>query len=498
MKTLAAAVTFLVGFVTAPVLILAILVPMMAGGMQAQQQLTSAAAECNNWGGGQPAPEGLTAQQLQRAALIYGTARELGLGPQAAVVGIATALQESSLSADPRSRRPDANSNIGLFQQRVLPGWHADGNTIAENIKILLDDHYQTQVFFQGHTTTNGWHIPGLADIPNWQHLPVTQAAQTVQASAFPDAYAKHEPTARTLVTTLAANGTTDATPCQAQDSNLTCPAIPAAVGTEAGQTPDAIRVMRCVAAKWPQIRSIGGLRPGDPRDHGTGRAVDVMIPNWHTPTGHALGSEIASWAQTNATALGVTYVIWNKKIWSVAQANSGWRDCAEGSCYAGTDPSAAHLDHVHISVSGNQGTNTPDTPHATAALPIDKGKYRISAHYGQPGTRWATRHTGLDFAAPTGTPIRAVTAGTVVSAFNTHGVYGKLTKIRATDGTQIWYAHQSRITIHEGQQVTAGQIIGEVGETGNASGPHLHLEIRITGRAIDPLAWLREQGLQP
>ncbi|TRY20259.1 M23 family metallopeptidase [Tessaracoccus rhinocerotis] len=255
---------------------------------------------------------------------------------------------------------------------------------------------------------------------------------------------------------------------------------------------------MRCVAAKWPQIRTIGGLRPGDPRDHGTGRAVDVMIPNWHTPTGHALGTEIAAWAQTNATALGVTYVIWDRKIWSVAHAGKGWRDCSEGSCYAGPDPSAAHLDHVHVSVAGDQGTDSPATSASGAVLPIDKGKYRISAHYGQPGTRWATRHTGLDFAAPTGTPIRAVTAGTIISAHNTHGVYGNLTKIRATDGTETWYAHQSRITAHEGQRVAAGQNIGEVGASGNASGPHLHLEVRTNGRTTDPLVWLHNKGLQP
>lgn len=68
---------------------------------------------------------------------------------------------------------------------------------------------------------------------------------------------------------------------------------------------------MRCIHSRWPQIRSLLGVRPGDPKDHGSGRAVDVMIPNYFSPAGIALGTEIAEWARTNATALGVTYIIW-------------------------------------------------------------------------------------------------------------------------------------------------------------------------------------------
>ncbi|RMB57268.1 M23 family metallopeptidase [Tessaracoccus antarcticus] len=256
---------------------------------------------------------------------------------------------------------------------------------------------------------------------------------------------------------------------------------------------------MRCVAAGWPQIRTIGGLRHGDSKDHGTGRAVDVMIPSWSTPTGAAVGQEIAEWARTNAARLGVTYVIWQRRIWSAARTNEGWRNCSEGSCYSGPDPSAAHLNHVHISVNGTTGTvPTPGSSGAAVVLPVAKGMYRLTAGFGQVGTRWSTIHTGLDFAAPEGTAIRAVTPGTVTYAQPSGGAYGNLTKILSPDGTAIWYAHQSHIGVRAGQTVTAGQTIGAVGATGNVTGKHLHLEVRINGRPVDPRTWLRTRGLDP
>ncbi|RMB57884.1 M23 family metallopeptidase [Tessaracoccus antarcticus] len=282
--------------------------------------------------------------------------------------------------------------------------------------------------------------------------------------------------------------------------TGLECQTTPADVGSELGLTADAARVMRCVAAGWPQIRTIGGLRPGDPRDHGTGRAVDVMIPHWSTPAGAATGQEIAEWARTNATRLGVTYVIWQRRIWSVARTNQGWRNCSEGSCYDGPNPSSAHLNHVHISVNGTTNATALSNNGGDGAvvLPVAQGTYRITAGFGQTGTRWASIHTGLDFAAPTGTPIRAVTAGTVTYAQASGGPYGNLTTIRAADGTEVWYAHQSRINVRLGQAVAAGRVIGAVGATGNVTGPHLHLEVRINNHPTNPRTWLQQHNLNP
>jgi murein DD-endopeptidase MepM/ murein hydrolase activator NlpD len=119
---------------------------------------------------------------------------------------------------------------------------------------------------------------------------------------------------------------------------------------------------------------------------------------------------------------------------------------------------------------------------------------YRLTAHYGASGNRWSKRHTGLDFAAPTGTPIRAVAAGVVESA-GWAGPYGLRTVIRHADGTRTWYAHQSRLIVRHGK-VDAGQIIGRVGSTGNSTGPHMHLEVRKNGRAMDPKVWLRNRSV--
>lgn len=126
-------------------------------------------------------------------------------------------------------------------------------------------------------------------------------------------------------------------------------------------------------------------------------------------------------------------------------------------------------------------------------SLPVSG--YRLTAGFGEAGYRWSSTHTGLDFACAYGSPIRAVAAGTVISA-GYDGAYGWKTVIRHADGTESWYAHQSQILVRRGQ-VVAGQIIGRVGMTGNTSGPHLHLEIRINDNPVNPLTWLRGKGLR-
>jgi murein DD-endopeptidase MepM/ murein hydrolase activator NlpD len=120
---------------------------------------------------------------------------------------------------------------------------------------------------------------------------------------------------------------------------------------------------------------------------------------------------------------------------------------------------------------------------------------YRLTARFGQSGSRWSRDHTGLDFAAPYGTPVRAVAAGTVVAA-GWAGAYGYRTVIRHADGTRTWYAHQSRLLVRHGK-VKAGQIIGRVGSTGNSTGPHLHLEVRRHGQPVNPATWLGSHGVR-
>jgi murein DD-endopeptidase MepM/ murein hydrolase activator NlpD len=107
---------------------------------------------------------------------------------------------------------------------------------------------------------------------------------------------------------------------------------------------------------------------------------------------------------------------------------------------------------------------------------------------------RWGRMHTGIDLAGPYGSPVRAVTAGTVIEADQESG-YGNIVKIQHADGVVTYYAHLSKILVHEGH-VTAGQQIADEGDTGHSTGPHLHFEVRIDDRPIDPIPWLAGHGI--
>ncbi|MEU0098265.1 peptidoglycan DD-metalloendopeptidase family protein [Streptomyces sp. NPDC006267] len=122
-----------------------------------------------------------------------------------------------------------------------------------------------------------------------------------------------------------------------------------------------------------------------------------------------------------------------------------------------------------------------------------------VSAPYGTPfgkaGLMWSSgRHTGLDFPAKTGTPIRAVDSGIVRQAVDS-GPYGKHIEINHGSGLSSLYAHMSAMLAKASDTVKRGQQIGRVGSTGNSSGPHLHLEARINGRTVDPMRYLEGGG---
>ncbi|GAB2674854.1 hypothetical protein GCM10009743_58310 [Kribbella swartbergensis] len=124
---------------------------------------------------------------------------------------------------------------------------------------------------------------------------------------------------------------------------------------------------------------------------------------------------------------------------------------------------------------------------------------YRVTATFGQGGSRWARNHTGTDFAAPIGTPIRTVMKGVVIFA-DWAGPYGRQVQVRHEDGTVTWYNHMSKFSVSVGETVYAGDQVGAVGMTGNTTGPHLHFEVHPGGGdAVDPMPWLRDHcGLNP
>ncbi|MEV7341215.1 LysM peptidoglycan-binding domain-containing M23 family metallopeptidase [Streptomyces sp. NPDC093544] len=129
--------------------------------------------------------------------------------------------------------------------------------------------------------------------------------------------------------------------------------------------------------------------------------------------------------------------------------------------------------------------------------LPVEGAT--IGTGYKVAGSMWSSGyHTGVDFVVPTGTTVKSVAAGTVVSA-GWGGAYGNQVVIQHADGQYSQYAHLSSLSVSAGQTVTEGQQIGLSGATGNVTGPHLHFEIRTTpdyGSDVDPVAYLRSHGV--
>jgi murein DD-endopeptidase MepM/ murein hydrolase activator NlpD len=274
-------------------------------------------------------------EQVSNARTIIAVGESLKVPPRGWVIAIATALQESGL----RNLDYGDRDSLGLMQQRPSMGW---GSTTQ-----VLEPAYAARAFFGGpkSPTSNS----GLLSVPGWQRMPAWEAAQRVQRSAFPMAYADQEPLATEIVRRLS--------------------------GSTAG-------------------------------------CESLAIGPWRAPVqgGYTLTSGF------------------------------GWR----------TSPTRGGADF----------------------------------------------HTGQDFARPAGSPALAVAGGVVVYT-GWSGGYGNLVRVRHPNGVESWYGHLSAIEVHAGQQVRAGELVGKVGSTGNSTGPHLHLEIRVDDQPVDPMPWLARKGVR-
>ncbi|MFF7559163.1 LysM peptidoglycan-binding domain-containing M23 family metallopeptidase [Streptomyces pseudovenezuelae] len=149
-------------------------------------------------------------------------------------------------------------------------------------------------------------------------------------------------------------------------------------------------------------------------------------------------------------------------------------------------------------SAKSTTATQSSDTSSSSGfTLPVSGAT--IGTGYRVAGSMWSSGyHTGVDFVVPTGTSLKAVGAGTVVSA-GWGGAYGNQVVIKLADGYYAQYAHLSQLSVSAGQTVTGGQQIGLSGATGNVTGPHLHFEIRTTpdyGSDVDPVSYLRSKGV--
>jgi murein DD-endopeptidase MepM/ murein hydrolase activator NlpD len=132
-------------------------------------------------------------------------------------------------------------------------------------------------------------------------------------------------------------------------------------------------------------------------------------------------------------------------------------------------------------------------TPRASVRGGIRMITGRVTSGF---GGRWGSFHQGLDIAAPIGTPIRVPLAGTVISSGPASG-FGLWVRVRHADGTITVYGHINRSLVRIGQRVSAGQEIAEVGNRGQATGPHLHIEVVTPGgRKINPRPWLDQHRI--
>jgi murein DD-endopeptidase MepM/ murein hydrolase activator NlpD len=131
------------------------------------------------------------------------------------------------------------------------------------------------------------------------------------------------------------------------------------------------------------------------------------------------------------------------------------------------------------------------------SGLPVARpmpAEYETTSSFGarpDPFTRGLAMHTGIDFRAPSGTPVKATAPGKVVEAAYVGG-YGNMVEVDHGNGVTTRYAHLSSIGVDVGDSVAKGEVLGRVGSTGRSTGPHLHYETRIDGDAADPMRFIR------
>jgi murein DD-endopeptidase MepM/ murein hydrolase activator NlpD len=183
----------------------------------------------------------------------------------------------------------------------------------------------------------------------------------------------------------------------------------------------------------------------------------------------------------------------------------------AYGGAYARWEPLARELTAL-LWPAAQAGAAAPAGAAAgiCPGLPVPAGSWirpTAGAFTSGYGTRWGALHAGVDIAGPRNTPVHAAGDGTVTRAECTSaycdrdgglhlGGYGNLVEVDHGGGLTTRYAHLSAYTVTAGQPVTAGTLIGYQGSTGNSSGVHLHLEVRIDGMPVDPVPWLADRGV--
>lgn len=291
------------------------------------QQMTAEPCQAR---GGAGARAELSDTQRRNAELIAEVGKSMDIPARGWVVAIATAMQESRL----RNIEYGDRDSVGLFQQRPSQGWGARGE--------ILDPQYAARQFY-AH----------LRQIEDWKGLPVTDAAQRVQRSAFPFAYEQWAGLARVVVSSLADGGfSCPDTGAEASGRTPDGDWKPEEMGPD-GLTPRTRNVRQLIEERFDE-HDIGGFCPGgctqghiSGSDHYDGHAFDVMLTPYTDPERVAQGRGITRWLVANADRLGIKYVIYRDRIY---QPGEGWEPYTHPSGDT-SDPTLRHLDHVHVSV---------------------------------------------------------------------------------------------------------------------------------------------------
>lgn len=275
----------------------------------------------------------------------------------------------------------------------------------------------------------------------------------------------------------------------------------------------------RILAGQGPRAWTCNG-RTGNPLGALVGKATDrTPAPAKGTGTGTGPGTSAGKGAGAGSgtgsgstSGGGRTYTVVSGDTLHGIASRSGadggsgdWRDLYEANKRTiGADPDRIHVGQVLVvpvkaTRTGGSGAAAPDAPTApaTSGARFSPVEGVTGTGYGSASTGYTLGyHTGSDYIAPVGTPVRAAASGTVIEADKAQA-YGLNVRIEHADGTYTLYAHMSGKAVHVGEQVEGGRLIGYVGTTGHTSGPHLHFEVRggaefKAGGFIDPEKWLR------
>jgi hypothetical protein len=238
----------------------------------------------------------LTVVQLQHASTINAVGLARAVPERGRIIAVATAYQESGLRNRPNGDR----DSVGLFQQRPSQGWGT--------VQQIMDPIYAAGKFYDA-----------LLEVQNWQDLPLTEAAQAVQYSGFPDAYAKWEPQATTLVRGLS-GGSELTLNCGAgaRQPTADAPVRTAPPGSD-NATPELTAVLAAAQAE------LGGVRIDSIASDGVSATVTSAVPDLDPA---AAGRALAAWSVAHATSMLVTDVVVQDRQWS----DHDWQPAASTS----------------------------------------------------------------------------------------------------------------------------------------------------------------------